>query len=308
MEWLEVSVTIESKYQEAVSQILLDQEVQGLEIVDPEAFRQVYNDNKHLDYTDDGFIESFGKKVIIRAYFSSSYSIESLKHKLDTQFQEFMDWIPEYNILRRSDTEWKDNWRKYYKTFKISDRVVIKPSWEDYSPVNDEVVIELEPGMAFGTGTHQTTEMCAKLLDHVIKGNERVLDLGCGTGILGIIAAKLGAKNVLCVDVDDAACKVATENAQKNNVSDVVDIKHGELQDIEKKEYDIIVVNIIADVIISLLPDLKAYCSNKTNILLSGIISDRREEVYQVAKEQGYDLVSVQSMGEWVAMQICTGF
>ena len=88
----------------------------------------------------------------------------------------------------------------------------------------------------------------------------------------------------------------------------MVDIKHGELKDIEKKEYDIIVVNIIADVIISLLPDLKAYCSNKTNILLSGIISDRREEVYQVAKEQGYDLVSVQSMGEWVAMQICTGF
>ena len=196
---------------------------------------------------------------------------------------------------------------KILQDFKISDRVVIKPSWEDYSPVNDEVVIELEPGMALEQALTKPLK-CAKLLDHVIKGNERVLDLGCGTGILGIIAAKLGAKNVLCVDVDDAACKVATENAQKNNVSDVVDIKHGELQDIEKKEYDIIVVNIIADVIISLLPDLKAYCSNKTNILLSGIISDRREEVYQVAKEQGYDLVSVQSMGEWVAMQICTGF
>lgn len=308
MKWLEVSITIDPELQDAVSQVLFEQEVQGLEIVDPEAFRQIYNDNKHLDYAEDGFIEGYGKDVTIRAYFSLSYSVESLKSKLDSQLIGLMKQIPEYSIVERSDTEWKDNWKNYYKTFKISDRVIIKPTWEDYFPIEDEVVIELEPGMAFGTGTHETTDMCAKLLDGVIKRNEKVLDLGCGTGVLGIIAAKLGAKCVLCVDIDDTACKVAYENAMKNNVLDVIQVKQGELKDIDKKEYDIIVINIIADVIISLLPKLKAYCNDKTNILLSGIISDRCEEIIKTVEEQGYKIVSVKSKGEWVAMHICTDF
>lgn len=308
MEWLEVAVTVDPDVQEEVSQVLLEQGVQGLEIVDREAFREVLDENRYLDYADNGLIESYGEKVIIKAYFSFDQGTDELKNKLDGEFQRSMGQIPEYVIKKREDSEWKDNWKKYYKTFKISDRVVIKPTWEDYTPDDNEVVVELEPGMAFGTGTHETTRMCASLLDELVKGNEKVLDIGCGTGILGIIAAKLGAAEVTCVDIDSSAYKACRENVINNHVSDSVRVIHGELKDIEVKKYDIIVANIIADVIISLLPDMKKYCSDETNILLSGIISDRRDDVVKAVKENGYCLVQEKNEGEWVAMQICTDF
>lgn len=308
MEWLEVAVTVDPEIQEIVSQVLLDHGVQGLEIVDPEAFRQVLEQNRYLDYADNGLIDSYGEKVVVKAYFSSDRQAEELKNKLDSEFMSLLKHIPEYSVRMRDDSEWKDNWKKYYKAFKISDRVIIKPAWDDYLPQGNEVVVELEPGMAFGTGTHETTRMCASLLDELVKGNKKVLDLGCGTGILGIIAAKLGAKEVTCVDIDDAAYKACYENVQKNNVSDVVHVIHGELKDIEVKKYDIIVVNIIADIILSLLPDLRKYSFDGTDILLSGIICDRREEIINAAAENGYHTVKEIKDGEWVAMHICAGF
>lgn len=308
MEWLEVAVTVDPELQETVSQALLDQGVQGLEIVDPEAFRQVLDENRYLDYADNGLIESYGEKVIIKAYFSSEQDTEELKNKLDSEFRKLLNRVPEYSVRMRDDSEWKDNWKKYYKAFKISDRVIIKPTWEDYLHTGNEVIVELEPGMAFGTGSHETTRMCASLLDGLMKGNEKVLDLGCGTGILGIIAAKLGAKEVTCVDIDDAAYRACCENVIRNHVSDVVRVIRGELKDIEKREYDIIVVNIIADIILSLMPEFKKYSSDRTNILLSGIIADRREEVVNAVEKHGYCLVKEKKEGEWLAMQICAGF
>lgn len=308
MKWLEVAVTADPESQEIISQVLMDQGVQGLEITDPYAFRQVLEENRYLDYADDGLIESYGDRIIIRAYFSADRNIDDLKKKLDMDFQEILGSVPEYSVRIRDDSEWKDNWKKYYRTFKISDRVVIKPGWEEYRPEGDEIVVELEPGMAFGTGTHETTRMCASFLDELVKGKEKVLDLGCGTGILGIIAAKLGADEVTCVDIDDAAYKVCLENVTKNHVSGKVHVINGELKDIEARKYDIIVANIIADVIISLLPEFRKYSSSTTNILLSGIISERRDEVFNAVKKYGYHLVKEKKEGEWVAMQICTDF
>ncbi|AGI39980.1 50S ribosomal protein L11 methyltransferase [Thermoclostridium stercorarium] len=308
MKWLEVAVTVDPEYQEMVSQVLLDQGVQGLEIVDPYAFRQVLDENRYLDYADDGLIESYGEKVIIKAYFSTDRDAEKLKSTLNDEFMRFLGLIPGYTLRIRDDSEWKDNWKKYYKTFKIFERVVIKPTWEDYSKTGDEVIVELEPGMAFGTGTHETTRMCAEFLDELVKGNEKVLDLGCGTGILGIIAAKLGASEVTCVDIDDAAYKACIENVRKNHVSDKVRVVLGELKNIETEKYDIIVVNIIADVILSLLPEFRKYSVPETKILLSGIIADRRDEIANAVKEHGYCLVTEKKQGEWVAMQICTDF
>lgn len=307
MKWLEVAVTVEPEYQDSVSQVLLDQGVQGLEIVDPDVFRQVLDENRYLDYADDGLIESYGDKAVIKAYISADRNAEELKSRLDKEFQSILGMIPGYSFRIRDDSEWKDNWKKYYKTFRISKRVVIKPTWEVYMPEGGEVVVELEPGMAFGTGTHETTKMCAEYLDELVIGDEKVLDLGCGTGILGIIAAKLGAGEVICVDIDDAAYKACTENVEKNGVSEKVRVVCGELKDIETEQYDIIVANIIADVILSLLPEFKKYSSDRTAILLSGIIADRREEVVSAVEKYGYHLVNEKKEGEWVAMHICTG-
>ncbi len=145
VKWLEVAVTVDPEYQEMVSQVLLDQGVQGLEIVDPYAFRQVLDENRYLDYADDGLIESYGEKVIIKAYFSTDRDAEKLKSTLNDEFMRFLGLIPGYTLRIRDDSEWKDNWKKYYKTFKIFERVVIKPTWEDYSKTGDEVIVELEP-------------------------------------------------------------------------------------------------------------------------------------------------------------------
>ncbi len=305
MQWLEVSVEVESEEQEILSQILMDQGVTGLEIVDPQAFRQVLEENRYLDYADDGFLDSYGNKTIIKAYFQAGREVETLKAELKDAFLLMENPPSEIEILLRDDSEWKDSWKQHYKTFYISNRVIIKPSWEDFIADEGKIIIELDPGMAFGTGTHETTRMCAVLLDELIRGNERILDLGCGTGILGIIAAKLGVSQVTCVDIDDAACKTARENINNNHVEKSVMVFQGELKNLPREQYDIVIINIIADVILALLPDLKHYIGLHSVILLSGIIRERKQEVVSAAVQQGYRVTREIDEGEWVALQLC---
>jgi len=305
VQWLEVSVEVESEEQEILSQILMDQGVTGLEIVDPQAFRQVLEENRYLDYADDGFLDSYGNKTIIKAYFQAGREVETLKAELKDAFLLMENPPSEIEILLRDDSEWKDSWKQHYKTFYISNRVIIKPSWEDFIADEGKIIIELDPGMAFGTGTHETTRMCAVLLDELIRGNERILDLGCGTGILGIIAAKLGVSQVTCVDIDDAACKTARENINNNHVEKSVMVFQGELKNLPREQYDIVIINIIADVILALLPDLKHYIGLHSAILLSGIIRERKQEVVSAAVQQGYRVIREIDEGEWVALQLC---
>jgi ribosomal protein L11 methyltransferase len=308
LKWLEVSIQVVPEYQELISQIIMEQGIQGIEIIDPEEFRWVLKENQHLDYADDSLIEAYGDKVTIKAYFDACHNIRNLKERLDILFSDYKDKIIEMNICVRDDSEWKDNWKSHYKTFSISKRVIVKPTWEEYTAQKGQVVIEMEPGMAFGTGTHETTQMCAYLLDELIKGNEHVLDLGCGTGILGIIAAKLGAEDVTCADIDETACRTAQQNVVNNNVEKSVRVIHGELKDLAPKTYDIIIINIITNVILSLIPVLKKYCTEQTTILLSGIVQERKQEVVDMAKKYGYRLLRGTNKGEWVAMMLCTDF
>ncbi len=309
MEWLEVAVDVEPEWQEALSQAFLDMGIQGVEVVDPDEFRRVLKQNRYLDYAEDGFIEGFGSQAVIKAYFPVCSGKEMPEEKLLKFFTNYgILPFPRYSIRIRDDNEWKDNWKRHYRTFHISERVVIKPSWESPIFSEEQIVIELDPGMAFGTGTHETTRMCASLIDNIVRGNERVLDLGCGTGILGIIAAKLGASEVVCVDVDDAACRTAEENIRNNRVDKTVKVVHGQLKNIRVRQYDIIVINIITDIILSLIPELRKYCTSRTNILLSGIIKERRNEVLEALKKSGYCVEQEESDGEWVAMRICIDF
>lgn len=304
MKWMEVEVTAIPEWQDTISQIFMDMGVQGIEIVDPAAFRDVLDKNRYLDYADDGFIESYGDKVIIRSYFHAEQDKQSIENQLSEAFNLF-NIDPQIIIRLRDDSEWKDNWKKNYKTFHISEKVIIKPSWETCNFSDNQIVIEIDPGMAFGTGTHETTRMCALFLDDLVKGNESVLDLGCGTGILGIVAAKLGASKVTCVDIDEAACRIAKENISNNHVSELINVVNGELSDVEKKEYDIVIINIIADVILSLIPNIKMYCKSKSVVLLSGIIKERRQEVLDAAVLHGFRPVQELNDGEWVAIRLC---
>jgi ribosomal protein L11 methyltransferase len=200
------------------------------------------------------------------------------------------------------DEDWSTAWKKYYKPFHISDSVVIKPSWEDYDKKDGEIIIELDPGMAFGTGTHETTRLCSQLLERHVRKGDTLIDVGCGTGILSIIAVKLGAAKATAIDIDDVAARVTGENCAINGVSDSIDVRKGVLADIEPFKADLVVANIIADVVIKLSEPMPQYLKKGGILLTSGIIRERREDVVKAYTGLGFEVISIDEMGEWVAI------
>ncbi len=306
MRWIEISVTSSEQAAEAIAELLMSKGANGTEMVDPYAFRQALENNKYLDYADNGLIDSYGTDVIVKAYFSDDRDPVVLSQEIQNKLKDMAEYI-DFGPLKlqwtvRDDTEWKDNWKQYFKPFRFTEKIVIKPSWADYAPLSDDIIIELDPGMAFGTGTHETTQMCAKLGEKYLEPGDRVLDLGCGTAILALTAVKLGASSALAVDIDDAAAKTARQNVENNHETQKIEVRQGELHHIEQKPYDLIFINIIADIILLLSNEIKHYTRPGTKILLSGIIKSRRDDVKEAYEALGFNLMEELTLGEWVAM------
>ena len=306
MKWIEVSITTNESTAEAVSDLMLEMGSNGVEVVDPEAFREVLRDNSYLDYADDGFIESFGESVIVRGYFQDGRDQQELLGNVKDGLEKiaiFNDPSPAtVDLLIRDDSEWNETWKAYFKPFELAPGFVVCPSWEKYEAKPGELIIELDPGMAFGTGTHETTKMCAEFAAEYVKQGDRVMDVGCGTAILAITAAGKGASKVTAIDIDDAAVKTAKENVIRNRVEDRIEVLQGILQDLPAEPCDVLLVNIIADVIISLAPVFRNYLKDDGHVVLSGIIRSRQQEVIDACEENGLILVTERTKGEWVAM------
>lgn len=194
----------------------------------------------------------------------------------------------EITINTVDDEDFAETWKKYYKPIKIGNRILIKPSWEEYTLDENDILIELDPGMAFGTGTHETTAMCTEALEKYVKPEDIVYDIGCGSGILSIVAAKLGAKKVVGVDLDELCVKVSNENIVLNHVKQIVEIKKGNLLDVVEGKANIIVSNIIAEIIASMTKDLKHYLVDNGIFITSGIIIEK------------IPLVEFCSIGKWI--------
>jgi ribosomal protein L11 methyltransferase len=219
----------------------------------------------------------------------------------------------EYSELYEDD--WANNWKAYYKPFNITRDIIIKPSWEDYSINNDGILIEMDPGMAFGTGTHETTRMCALLLEKFIQSGDNLIDVGSGSGILSIISAKLGAEKIIALDVDEDAVNATKNNCKVNNVCHKVKVFKGTLDSFSKLEKyfnyeksDVVVANIIADVIINLCEAVRLCTKRKGLFIASGIIKDKKDSVLSKYLENGFDCEQIVEEGEWVAIVfICPG-
>ena len=208
-----------------------------------------------------------------------------------------------------NEEDWSESWKQYYKPIPLG-RVTIVPAWESYEAGEGEVVIRMDPGMAFGTGTHETTRLVMRIMQDEIKGGERVLDVGTGSGILSICASKLGAKSCNAYDIDPVAVKVAKENAERDGCTNITvgvsDLLRG--VDTTDGKYDFCVANIVADIIIRMMPDIGAYLTDEAPLILSGIISERADEVRASVAENGFTVVREERENDWLAIMVKKAF
>ena len=296
MRWAEITIKTTEEASEAICEMLAQVGADGIASQDPMEFRNTI-DNDPLSYCDDGTIESYGEDVVIKAYFAET------DDGVIASIGEFLDVGKGFEGFRYVDDEdWANNWKKYYEEFKLSDRIVICPSWEegDAELEKDAVKVILDPGSAFGTGTHETTSMCAEILDRVIKPDTTVLDLGTGSGILAIIASKLGAASVDAIDIDSMAVKVAEENCAINECTNI-ECYTGELKSVKHAPYDLIIANIIADVIAEIACDIPSDLADDGIFVCSGIINNKKERVIEALKAAGMEIIAEQSKNDWMA-------
>lgn len=306
MKWTEVKINTTEEAYDAVSEMLTSIGAGGVVIEDPNDIRKQVESPGSLDYADDAFLSSLGEDVVIKAYFHTESANDGLtgliREKL-TYISKFLDIGKGYaGCSEVDDEDWATAWKKHYKPFHISDRIVIKPSWEEYSAQEGEMIIELDPGMAFGTGTHETTRLCSQLLEKYVSAGDTVIDVGCGTGILSIAAAKLGASHITAVDIDEVAVRVTEENCRINGAEKDITALKGVLTDVPEIKADIIVANIIADVIIRIMDNMQYYLKNGGIIITSGIIRERKDDVLEAYAAGGFVPEALMELGEWVAI------
>ena len=305
MKWYEVIIKTTEEAQDAICEMLSSIGAAGSSIEDPNEIKREILKKDSLDYADEEFINTLGNTVVIKSYFSQEKDISKIVDLINEKLlfiKKFLDTGEGFaGYFEVDEEDWSTSWKKYYKPFHISDKMVIKPSWEVYYKKDDEIVIELDPGMAFGTGTHETTSMCAMLLEKYTNKGDRVIDVGCGSGTLSIIASKLGASHVTALDIDEVAVKITKENSIINKVENVHAVK-GVLTDIEKIKSDLIVANIIADVITGLSSDIPFYLKEGGIFITSGIIKERKQEVIDEYRKKAFTLEEVLEQGEWVAI------
>ena len=204
-----------------------------------------------------------------------------------------------------NEEDWANSWKEYYKPIKIGDKIVIVPAWEKYDQQEGEIIVRMDPGMAFGTGTHETTRLVIKLLEKYIKNGMRVADVGCGSGILAICASKLGAAECKAYDIDPVAVKVANENIKDSGLTNVTCEVSDLLRQVDKsKPYDVICANIVADIIIRMMPDVGALMNESSVILASGIIVERSQDVISAFDEHGFKIVERIDENGWCALAV----
>jgi ribosomal protein L11 methyltransferase len=306
MKWTEVKIITCGEASEAVSEMLVSLGAKGVAIEDPDDIKAQIFKTGSLDYADNDFINNLGEDVIIKVYFSEDVNIDELRKTILQKIENikrFLDigkGLVLYNDV--DDKDWENEWKKYYNTFNITENIIIQPSWDNNKLPEEKIVIKMDPGMAFGTGTHETTKMCAELLEKYLVDSNTVLDIGCGSGILSIIAAKLGALSITAFDIDNTAIKVSKENFMVNNVEKKIFLKCGILKDISVFEFNIVVANVIADVVIDLGKSLKNYLKKDGIVIVSGIIKERQNDVIKVYNNVGFVFEEFLNLGEWVAI------
>lgn len=308
MNWLEVSVQVTHAAAEAAADILTAQGTQGVAIDDPQLINDLRASNtwELCDIPEQENTEI----VTISAYYAEDEKLAARLANIDRELAAVEERIGPCRFgpakfRTVSESDWANEWKQYFHVTHVGKSLVIKPSWENYAPAPGEKVIGIDPGMAFGTGTHHTTNMCMERLEAVLaeKKDALVFDVGSGSGILSVAAALCGARAVKAVDIDGVAVRVARENVAANKLSDVIEVREGDLLHGTEGVADVIVANIIADIIILLLPDIPGKLAADGVFLASGIITERRADVEKAAAANGLRLAHAAERGGWVVLE-----
>ncbi len=305
MDWIELKLTVAADDFELVGDIVTMAAPYGYYAED---YRDLVNEVKsiaNIDLIDEELLGKDASKCVFHIYLSESDSPTEITAFL-TERLRAAGVAYELDDLAAKSEDWADGWKKYFKTTPVGERLLIKPSWEREPEDKDgrEMII-LDPGAAFGTGTHETTRLCLEALEKIVKKGDKTLDIGCGSGILSVASVKLGASTAVGVDIDPLAVKAARDNADKNGCPEpIVTVIEGDLTDKVEGRYDLVLANIAADAVIALTPGIRRFMNEGAYYLASGIIDSRVDEVKKVLADNGFDIVKTDTMGVWTCFTV----
>jgi ribosomal protein L11 methyltransferase len=318
-DWTQIKIYTSSPANDILCGRLLDFGIRGFEIHDPNDFEEfLENKDGKWDYIDDDLLKLQNQQSTVTVYVPENSQgmemlsmikemISSLKREDTDNFYGSLDI--EINNMKEED--WANNWKQYFKPFNVGEKLFVKPSWEDAKTPDGRKLLQIDPESSFGTGQHHTTKLCLEILESSVKEGDKVLDMGCGSGILSIAASLLGAKSITSVDIEENAVKIAGQNFIKNSIDDdKYTIYCGNILDDKSLEetigngYDLILANIVADVLKAMAPLFNKFLKKGGILIVSGIITEREEEVLNTIKENGFEVVIAKEKEGWAAAKL----
>ena len=304
MNYIEFVIYAENSAQlELIEGVLIAEGIEDSVISDPEDIHELLEKKNSYDwdYVDESVLQLESERPSVTVYRDANAAEQNF---LDALSEKLKEVLPACETERRlvCDDEWKDKWKEYFKPTKVTKSLVVKPTWEDYEKKEGELVIEIDPGMAFGTGTHETTSLCLELIEKYIKAGDDVLDVGCGSGILAIAAGLLGAKDVLGIEIDPVAVEIGNSNVRLNGLSENVKVVYGDLTKGVDFKADLVAANLMADIVKILSADVARHIKPGGIYISSGILAQLADDVGAVIKKCGFEIEEVRIKGEWCAI------
>ncbi|MBR4100024.1 MAG: 50S ribosomal protein L11 methyltransferase [Clostridia bacterium] len=300
MNWTEITIKVAGKDTELAAAIANMTVPYGIYIEDYSDLEQKAEEIAHINLIDEELLAKDREVSIIHIYISECdnalEAVEFLKERFTAEKIDF-----QIGSIGVDDADWNENWKKYFHTSEIGEKLVIVPSWETYENKNGRTVLNIDPGAAFGTGTHATTSLCLSLLENYVTPETSMLDIGTGSGILSIASVLLGAKNAIGVDIDAQSVKTAKENAEINKIADKAKFIVGDLADKVTGKYNVICANIVADVIIKLFDNVEQFLEDGGVFITSGIIDIRKDDVLNKAFQKGFEIAEECYKDNWCA-------
>ena len=300
MPYMEISIQTDSLQQELLQGYLYTFPIGGLVVEDPKDRAWVKENAPDWVVVEDDVLGDLSAPVVVRMYVESGDAPDVL-----SSVQSYLEKNPAQGQVtgtRQVDEEsWADSWKQYFKPLPVGEKLLIKPTWEHVEDTG-RTILSIDPGMAFGSGTHETTQLCLEQLEQLSLQDARVADIGCGSGILSIAAALFGAADVQAVDIEPMSIRMTEENAEINGVKDIIRAREGSLLDGVEARVDFVVSNILAEILVRMIPDLDPVLAPAGTVIFSGIIEEKKDLVAQALTAHGYAVVREKTDGGWVVL------